>query len=491
MKNLNDSFFDDINGYSLDICQRKIILNNENNILVVAGAGSGKTLTIIGKIKYLIEKLHYHPKDILCISFTNETVDNLIRKVGYKIDCFTFHKLGLVLLNDYHYSYKIADSLYLDYIVKEYFYYYIYQDNYSDYVYLYLHKNFKKYLSLSNLISEYPDLFNIYLKQLTSFIRKIKTNDFNYDDLLKIVNKVHRNDKAFILIALRIYCIYQEELLSSNEIDFDDMLSISTRLVKSNSQVRNYKYIIIDEYQDTSLVRYNLIKELLLKTKAKLMCVGDDYQSIYGFSGCTLDLFVNFKKYFDNSKIMYINNTYRNSYEIIKISTKFIRKNHYQLKKRLHANFFLKNPIKLIYYNDVNYKTKFYRLLDYLDGINQKNLLILGRYNNDINKVMDKVMYKDLNLKYLTVHCSKGLEEDNIILLNMEDGLLGFPSKIKDDKVFNLVNNNRERFPYAEERRLFYVALTRTKNNVYIMVHENKTSIFIKEIRSKCIELKL
>ena len=95
---LLDSFFDDINGHSLDIYQRKIVIDNSKSLLVVAGAGSGKTLTIIGKIKYLIEKLKVNEKDILCISFTNETVNNLKKKVGYNIDCFTFHKLSLIIL---------------------------------------------------------------------------------------------------------------------------------------------------------------------------------------------------------------------------------------------------------------------------------------------------------------------------------------------------------------------------------------------------------
>ncbi len=491
MKNLNDSFFDDINGHSLDIYQRKIILNDAQSLLVVAGAGSGKTLTIIGKIKYLIEKLNYQEKDILCISFTNETVNSLKRKVNYNIDCFTFHKLGINILNIFNYHYTIADTMLLDYVTNEYFYSYIYFDHYEDYVYLFLKKYLNKKITLEDIINNYQDLFKIYLNELISFIKRIKTNALSYEELFKISKKISKSDKYFLIIALRIFNLYQEELNSTQEIDFDDMLIISQKFVLNNDIILNYKYIIIDEFQDTSFVRYNLIKSILLKTKAKLMCVGDDYQSIYAFSGCTLDLFVNFRKYFYNSEIMYIKNTYRNSYEIINISTKFIMKNKYQLKKELHAKFFLKNPIKIIYYNDFTYEKKFKKLLEYLSTINQKRLLVLGRYNNDINKVCQKLEYQDLIINYLTVHSSKGLEEENIIILNMEDGILGFPSKIPNPNIFDMVSINKERFPFAEERRLFYVALTRTKNNVYLFVNKEKPSIFIKEIINKCIELKI
>ena len=192
---------------------------------------------------------------------------------------------------------------------------------------------------------------------------------------------------------------------------------------------------------------------------------------------------------------MYIKNTYRNCYEIINTSCSFVKKNRYQLKKSLNAMFSIKKPIKLIYYNKNNYQQTFYQLLDYLKENNEKNILVLGRYNKDINEVIEdnltnnKIIYKDLNINYLTVHCSKGLECDNIIILNMSNKLMGFPSQILDDEVFELMNDNLEKCPYAEERRLFYVALTRTKKKVYIMAPRENPSIFIDEIKSKTVEL--
>ena len=131
-------------------------------------------------------------------------------------------------------------------------------------------------------------------------------------------------------------------------------------------------------------------------------------------------------------------------------------------------------------------------MLEHLYKENKKDLLILGRLNNDIKYVYDKELnngyleYKDMNIRYLTVHKSKGLECGNVVVLNLIDDILGFPNKIEDDEVIKLVLKNKERKLFAEERRLFYVALTRTKNNVYLLVMKDKESIFIKEIKKEC-----
>ena len=114
-----------------------------------------------------------------------------------------------------------------------------------------------------------------------------------------------------------------------------------------------------------------------------------------------------------------------------------------------------------------------------------KDIMILGRYNNDIYELMDKVKYNDMHLTFLTVHKAKGLECENVILINMTDKTMGFPTKLENPKIYKKIFKNKEKYPYAEERRLFYVALTRTKKNVFIMSPFSKESIFIQEIRSK------
>lgn len=269
------------------------------------------------------------------------------------------------------------------------------------------------------------------------------------------------------------------------------MINLSTGLVKKYGIKQKYKYIIIDEYQDTSITKYNLIKSIIDYTKAKLMVVGDDYQSIYSFTGCTLDIFINFEKYYGRTRKIFITNTYRNSQELINIAGKFIQKNPYQLKKELKSNKHSNNPINYVYYNN-DFIEKLESIIKSID--NNKPIMILGRNNKDVYKITqnnifiqkdNQIIYekdKTKKLYFMTVHKSKGLEEENVIIINTQDNIMGFPNKLVDDKVLKYVKNTKEYFPYEEERRLFYVALTRTKNNLYIMIDKNSISIFIKEL---------
>ena len=498
---LNDKFFDNINGYKLDLNQRKIITDKTRNILVVAGAGSGKTLTMVGKIKYLIEKENVNYKDILCISFTNETVNSLKKKLEYDIDVFTFHKLRLEILKDHHIFFQIAESNLLEYVVLEYFESIIYDNSYMKYVLEY----FKYYIDIKDINldiikKDYFKLFTSYKKLIIKFINMIKSNNHDINNFKKYLKrnkyifsrKKQLKNKCFLIIMFDIYRIYLSELNSSYTIDFDMMISLASKIIEKYGMKRFYKYIIIDEFQDTSKVRYDLVKCIQEECDSKILCVGDDFQSIYRFSGCTLDLFVNFRKYFKDSKIMYINKTYRNSLDLVKIAYKFIIKNPYQLSKKIISNKRLQKPVKLVYFTRSNYEYKFIRLLDklYLEG--KKEILVLGRCNHDINYVYKGniengyLKYKDMNIRYLTVHTSKGLEMDNVIVLNLVDDILGFPNKMEDDEVLKLFFKNREKYLYAEERRLFYVSLTRTKNYVYLMTMKNNESMFIHEIKNNC-----
>ncbi len=491
-KELQNFNFSNINGYELDINQRAAIIESNKNILVVAGAGSGKTLTILGKIKYLVEDKKINVNDILCISFTNETVKSLKEKCDYNIEVLTFHKLGLKILKENKIVYQIADVNILEYVVTEYFEGFILDSPYLKYVidyFKYLLNN--KDIDFKKIKTNYLEYFLSYKKLIIKFINMLKSNDYGIAEIKNNLNKHYYSyqDKCFFIIVLDIYCLYLEELNSSNKIDFDMMVSLATESILKVGLKKIYKYIIVDEIQDTSLVRYKLIKSIQEKCNCKLFLVGDDFQSIYKFSGCTLDLFVNFSKYFEDSKVFYLKNIYRNSEELIKISYKFIIKNPYQLSKRLKSSKHLTNPIKLIYYQDNDYKEKFFKLLQILKSRGVKEILVLGRCNHDINRVYDGVIkngyldYHDINVRFLTVHTSKGLESEEVIVLNVVDSILGFPNQLEDAKVLEKFFKNYEQYLYAEERRLFYVALTRTKNHVYLLSKRENESLFIKEIK--------
>ena len=142
----------------------------------------------------------------------------------------------------------------------------------------------------------------------------MKTNGYNIEKFNTFYHNFFKTKTFYFLkITLIIYQLYMHELESANEIDFDDMIIKATEVVQKYGVKNNYKYIIIDEYQDSSLVRFNLIKSIIDKTSASLFVVGDDFQSIYKFAGCDLNVMLKFRSYFPDGKLLKISNTYRNS----------------------------------------------------------------------------------------------------------------------------------------------------------------------------------
>ena len=422
------------------------------NTLVVAGAGSGKTFTIVNKIKYLLDNNIYKENELLVISFTNESIKELKRKIDYDLDIMTFHKLAITLINNP--DMKISNEYYLKYIINEYF------NSYGKYN--------KKQNKLIKRILQEMDIDNL-KKLIFTFINLYKSNynDINY--LLNLYQKSHFINKIYFKIILEIYHIYNQEIESSNLYDFNDMIKIATNNINNNIIKTNYKYIIIDEFQDTSLNRFKLIDAIMKQNNAKIFVVGDDYQSIYRFSGCNLDIFLNFNKLVSNLNIINLDYNYRNPKEIIDVANSFIMKNKNQIKKETICLKNINKPIKICFYK--NKRTAIEKILKYIDT----KYLILGRNNTD------KDLFNVQDKPFLTIHKSKGLEEDNIILINLTNNNNSLPSKIKNHKIINKLIKT-DYYPYEEERRLFYVALTRTRNNIYLLVPKSNYSIFIKEL---------
>lgn len=340
------------------------------------------------------------------------------------------------------------------------------------------------------------------------FISYFKRSNYKLDDFKNIKTDNDLLNKQISVIS-DIYLNYESKLREKNLIDFEDMINISYKVmpyIKEKNLGVDYKYIIIDEYQDVSMQRFNLTKRIEELFKSKIIAFGDDYQTIFGFSGSRIDLMTEFRNYLSDAKQIPIPNVYRNSQELIDVATKFINKNSKQIKKKLISNKRLINPIELYIYNDSNYINtninKSIILSNILDKIylsnNKSNVLLLERYNNDIDTILNNNLFirknheniiykkhKDMKIDYLTIHKSKGLEYDNCILINAIDDKYGFPSKIEDEEIIKLLKPKiEENIFYPEERRLFYVAMTRTKNKLYILVPKSKTSSFIREIES-------
>lgn len=366
---------------------------------------------------------------------------------------------------------------------------------------------------------------NKYITKLTllicNFISNFKTQGYKSSqfDEFKSTNKNVRT-KLFLDICHVCYLEYQKSLKENHCIDFQDMINESAEMIHKKQIAKeqlDFKYIIVDEYQDISRQRYNLIRELSTLCQAKIMAVGDDWQSIYAFSGSILPLFTRFSQEVGYAQELIITRTYRNAQEVIDIAGTFIQKNSSQIKKELISPKRITNPVIIYTYNEDKVRGQIggkynnlgkavNKAIESIIAFNKQELntsvssiLLIGRYGFDAKhlcyskefnydektgRIYSSLYGSQVKLQFLTAHSSKGLSADNVIIINAKDEVYGFPSKIDDDPVLNLVVSNDQSYNYAEERRLFYVALTRTKNRVFIITPEKRPSEFIKELLS-------
>ena len=353
------------------------------------------------------------------------------------------------------------------------------------------------------------------VKLVCTFIQNFKTNDFVIDDFARFrTTSSNERTKLFLTICEQCYLEYSKRLKEYHAIDFEDMINDSVRILREEEvqgRKLDFKYIIVDEYQDISRQRFNLTKELCKLCNAKVIAVGDDWQSVYAYAGSDITLFTDFKNTFGYGLELCITKTYRNAQEVIDIAGGFVQKNLSQIRKALISPKHIEHPIVIKTYTEEVDRKEYegkggkYFLIgkcveEIMDGLISKyehpKILLLGRYGFDgynLTKSADfiyddktgSVRSKKYNADYfdfMTVHRAKGLGYDHVIIINARNETYGFPSQVQEDPVLKYVVKDDHSYDYAEERRLFYVALTRTKNRVYIITPQQHPSEFVLEL---------
>lgn len=292
--------------------------------------------------------------------------------------------------------------------------------------------------------------------------------------------------EATIQLFEPIYNAYQTELKNTNSIDFDDMIAHAIEYVEAGRYPSPYTYILVDEFQDISASRARLIKALMAQqANCGLFCVGDDWQSIYRFTGSDVSLTKDFANHFGYTATSILDKTFRFNNKIGEVASRFVSENPSQIQKIIHSHTQIDNSaISLIKTNNNEVG-----LEAALKAINEKTtksagVLLLGRnkWNEPTNLSDLKKAYAKLKIRYLTAHTSKGQEDDYVIVLNLIKGKHGFPSEKVTNPLLALLLPKVEDYKYAEERRLFYVALTRARHHVYLITDASKPSPFVVEL---------
>ena len=336
-----------------------------------------------------------------------------------------------------------------------------------------------------------------------TLINLMESNGYEIEDVrskMKVDRNFATNEMLLYLIE-PIFNAYNQYLKEHQEIDFNDMINDAVRYIRYGRYTNPYKFVIVDEYQDISKSRFELLYALRESSNYDLFCVGDDWQSIYRFAGSDIGFILQFERYWGKSEISKIETTYRFPQQLIDLSGEFIMKNPAQIKKMIRGvQTSSEKPLEEIYgFNEMRAVRKMEESLEKLP-INS-SVFLLGRYSFDVdilkssykfkmryNRVtglIDVVYYprQDLKIQFLTAHKSKGLQADYIFIINNKKYKMGFPSKIQDAPLLEILVEDADIYLYGEERRLFYVALTRAKKKVYLLTIKNQESDFVMEIR--------
>lgn len=367
---------------------------------------------------------------------------------------------------------------------------------------------------------------NRYIRKLITlimrFITNFKVNGYTADDFNRMYHSTQNvRTRLFLNICNDCYLEYERYLKENNAVDFQDMINESARILREIEEMKqklDFKYVIVDEYQDISRQRFDLVSALHKVTDAKIIAVGDDWQSIYAFSGSDITLFTKFAEKMGYAKLLKIVRTYRNSQEVIDIAGSFIQKNEEQIQKDLISPKHIEDPVIIYTYDSrrkdrngdrrsgVNYaiahavETALGQIIEYNKAEGKpydSSILLIGRFGFDGDNLertglfeyttrgskLKSVKYPKLNITFMTAHSSKGLGYDNVIVVNGRNETYGFPSKVENDPVLSFVVKEDRSIEYAEERRLFYVAMTRTKNRVFFLAPEQNPSEFLLELK--------
>lgn len=354
-------------------------------------------------------------------------------------------------------------------------------------------------VSLKEILSRLEEIgqFDDFTKTLSTFLRHFKGSGSTIEECRNKINGIRdtRRGLAFLEIFKPVYLEYQKRL--GENVDFDDMISRATAYVRDSRYKSPYRHLLVDEFQDISKGRaYLLIALRNQNPDCRIFAVGDDWQSIYRFSGSDIHFMREFGCSFggtfgdrkDVHRIVDLGRTFRSVDRIAHAARRFILKNPSQIKKAvIPAGTAGKPAIQIVQSVESRSGATLEQTLAQLQkqtNGGQNTVLLVGRYNRQHPAGMSilRKRYPDLRVSFKSIHASKGLEADHVIILGASCGRLGLPSEIIDDPLLDLVLPEPEPFKHAEERRVFYVALTRARKSVTIIARQDQPSDFVNEL---------
>ncbi|WP_447936023.1 UvrD-helicase domain-containing protein [Stenotrophomonas lactitubi] len=336
---------------------------------------------------------------------------------------------------------------------------------------------------------------------MRTFIAHAKSNCLSLEDMAERLRQMPEDQfkeryRRFLEIAGPVFQAWDDALADERSIDFEDMLNMAAGLLEQGHYESPYELVMADEFQDASRARARLCRALVNRPGRYLFAVGDDWQSINRFAGADVSVMTGFREWMGHGQVLKLEQTFRCPQGLCDISGRFISRNPAQIAKAVRSAAPAMGPVLQAF--QMNRREEVQDgVRQYLSKLHQQLLagtapqgrngrvtvFVLGRYRADRGAVPSdwKTAFgSTMEVEFLTAHQSKGREADYVILPGMVNR--GFPSLRSDDPVLSLAMPDGDAYPLSEERRLFYVALTRARRSVAMFTLQGKHSPFLDEL---------
>ncbi|NQV13563.1 MAG: ATP-dependent helicase [Parcubacteria group bacterium] len=478
----------------LDAGQFEAATARNQHVLCLAGAGSGKTRVLTTRVFYLVNKLGVRPENILAITFTKNAATEMVERLGTlgidtnQLWCRTFHSACYKILRESSSGQlNIIDEATQERALKKCL---------TD-----LSQQSKFGYRLARFLEENNWPFYLFAGEVNRAIHECKNYAVTPAEIHRRCRRIEDEDiKEFYQLFSVIFATYQNYLAARHEMDFSDLISKVLTTLQSDRQAREkyqnkFKYILVDEFQDVNHGQVQLL-DLLKGDRNNFFAVGDDWQAIYGWRGGDVKYILQFKKnYQRDCRQIVLPFNYRSDGNIVQAASKCIGRNRQQCRKKIKSFHPAEAKIKIFRGEDSEGCHAF--VLEKIaalvqSGAQPKDIMILGRNWKHVDFFIEQLHekgaaeHKDINIT--TIHGAKGLECDFVFLVGLHQGRGGFPNIKEDPEIKKIIKETTRSERLAEERRCFYVAITRAKKELYLVTGKGNESVFVKEVPGRFCE---